>query len=289
MNSPREVIKKGSQSFALASLFLPAQVQTEVYTLYGFFRHCDDVIDNSQSEMKDLDFIWSQTFDPGPGPNFVPIQDLIKKRNIPAYYFIEFFEGLRMDAANRRYRTFEELQSYCYRVASVVGLIMCPLIGVTHPAALKHASSLAIGMQLTNICRDVLEDSLNNRIYLPQDWFLNPLTADEISKSPESLYPVVLRVLDQADSLYRDGNLGLKYLPFRVAMAIGCASFIYREIGQRIRANGPKSLKKRTIVSRTQKIKCILMGLFTAVASRFQRTQGRPASEGLPLLSNNHL
>lgn len=285
MNSPREVIKKGSKSFALASLFLPQAKQNDVYLLYAWLRHCDDVIDRSESQFTDLDNLQTQTFGENPSPQFAGIQLLLKKRNVPSYYVHEFFKGLKMDLDHQGFERLEDLELYCYRVAGVVGLMMCPLIGVTHPQALRNACSLGLAMQLTNICRDVLEDAKNGRVYLPQSFSKNPITTSEILQSPAEVYNVVLKLLDRAELFYEQGNKGLKYLPLRVAIAIGCASHFYKQIGIQLRQLGPAGLKSRTVVSGFQKCVCVLKGFALALWSRLSPVKAEPMERAstLPL------
>ncbi len=93
----------------------------------------------------------------------------VAKYDIPKHYFDELVEGMRMDLKKNRYDSYEELYLYCYRVAGVIGLIMLKIFGCTEPEAGKHAVSLGVAMQLTNILRDIKEDYGMGRIYLPQD------------------------------------------------------------------------------------------------------------------------
>jgi phytoene synthase len=288
LSSPREVIQKGSKSFALAALFLPQATRREIYTLYAWFRHCDDVIDESNSQLADLEKLKAATFSPAPASDFKDLQKLIEQKKLQTFYFNEFFEGLRMDLENKGYATLLDLELYCYRVAGVVGLIMSPLIGVSQQKALKHACSLGIAMQLTNICRDVLEDAQNNRIYLPRQLLKKDLTADQLSKSPELAQNAVLKLLSRAEEFYQHGNLGLKFLPFRVAVAIGSASYIYREIGKKIIKDGKYSLNRRVVVGTIGKFKCVILGFYAAMASRLQRPSSS-TEPGLTILTHKHL
>lgn len=273
MTSPRDVIRTGSKSFSLATFFLPAVAKEEVHILYAWLRHCDDVIDSPQSKLADLEQLKLQLALRDPKGPFQNLQKIITEKDLPLVYFNEFFEGLRMDLENAGYKTFSDLELYCYRVAGVVGLILCPMIGVTHPKAYQHASALGIGMQLTNICRDIIEDARNNRIYLPRDILQQKLTAENLLQSPEVCTPAVRQLLARAEILYSQGNQGLKYLPFRVAIAVGSASFIYRAIGQKVLKHLPETLKYRVVVGKFEKTRCVLQGFCYAVASRFQRLE----------------
>jgi phytoene synthase len=273
LKSPREIIRKGSKSFALATLFLPTIAQNEVHILYAWLRHCDDKIDSENSKITDLEQLRLQLWQNQENNPFQLLQKIISEKSLSHEYFNEFFEGLRMDLENKGYETLSDLELYCYRVAGVVGLILCPIIGVTHVQAYKHASALGIAMQLTNICRDITEDARNNRIYLPREILKQNLTASDLAKAPELCQPAVLQLLARAEILYKKGNQGLKYLPFRVAIAVGSASFIYRAIGKKILKNLPETLRHRVIVGKFEKTKCVLQGFCFAVISRLQRLE----------------
>jgi phytoene synthase len=263
------VIAQGSKSFALASIFLPKEIRYNIYTLYAWLRHCDDVIDSSDSSLMDLQKLKFQLVEGTEEPIAARLKTLIIDKNIPFIYFEEFFEGLQADIENKGYDTFSELEVYCYRVAGVVGLIFCSLTGIKNEEALECASALGLGMQLTNISRDVLEDAQNNRIYLPRQLMLCPCTAQEMADSPSRSLQTVKYLLARAEEKYEKGNQGLCFLPFRAAIAVGCASFLYRAIGKKISQNMPHSLNERVVVGLAVKLRCLLQGLFAAIGSRF--------------------
>ncbi len=271
MTSSREVIKKGSKSFALASLFLPPTVQKDVFVLYAWLRYCDDVIDAPGSSFQELKKLKIGLAEKTDEYQFSAIKKLITDKKLSIVYFDDFFIGLNMDLENKGYDLIEELELYCYRVAGVVGLMLCPLIGVNDPKAYKHAKALGLGMQLTNICRDVFEDALNNRVYLPRKMLSRNFSVQDLLKKPELGQQAVVELLSRAENYYQEGNQGLKYLPFRAAVAVGSASYIYRAIGHNILKGFPGSLKQRTVVGLIEKIKCVAQGFFVAIVSRFQR------------------
>ena len=120
-------------------------------------------------------------------PVFLALKDTVKRYNIPRSVFDDLITGMEDDLYNNRYRTFDELYVYCYRVASVVGLMCIEIYGYDDPRARKFAESWGIFMQLTNVLRDVGEDIQRNRVYLP----LNELEANGITE-PELNGDVVL-------------------------------------------------------------------------------------------------
>ncbi len=102
-------------------------------------------------------------------PIFPALHDTIQKFKIPHRYFLEAIEGVEMDLASRRFEKFEDLKPYCYKVASVVGLICLYIFGFKNQDALVHAEACGIAFQLTNILRDIKEDIEMGRVYIPQE------------------------------------------------------------------------------------------------------------------------
>jgi phytoene synthase len=178
-------------------------------------------------------------------------------------YAEELLNGMEMDINHEGYKTLQDLEVYCYRVASTVGLMMCYIMGISDHAALKHASDLGLGMQLTNICRDVKEDLENNRSYIPQEF------------NNESKFEAVKILLSRAEKHYQSGLEGLKYLPWRSAFVIMMAAFFHREIGRKILRTGPSALNHRTVVSPFEKclllMKAMILTLFMLPGRIFKR------------------
>ena len=150
-----------------------------------------------------------------------------------------------MDVEKRVYDDLEELLDYCYCVAGTVGLMMSHVMGLRRPEALGQAVALGQAMQLTNIARDVMEDHARGRVYLPG--VTAPFADLRGTKK------VVDDILDHAETLYDRGLAGVRDLPLRAAIAVTAATFIYREIGRRIRRARPSILLTRVVVSRPRK------------------------------------
>lgn len=267
----RGMIRDGSKSFALASLLFDAERRDAAFFLYGWCRHCDDEVDGSpfaeaserptvEQKREKLGVLREKTarvFGPlervPDEPVFLAFHEVVRRYGVPRLYAEELLEGMAMDAEGRTYADARSLQLYCWRVASVVGLMMCHVMGVSTPKALKHAAHLGIAMQLTNIARDVATDAAMGRVYLPEEW----LRAEGISVDPQSLMNpqnrpglvrVVARVLDLADRYYRSGNSGVQFLSFRSALAVSAASAVYRQIGRWVRRRGGRAWDSRTVV-----------------------------------------
>jgi phytoene synthase len=166
----------GSKSFYFATRFFPRPMARSAHAVYWFCRHTDDLVDEAPSlrvGRRQLDE-WSMDVDQalnGGEPRHPALRlfvQALREHGIPHQYPLELLEGMRMDLECRRYWDFSELRTFCYRVASVVGLMMSHVIGYRGPA-LGYAEDLGIAMQLTNILRDVGEDLERGRIYLPQE------------------------------------------------------------------------------------------------------------------------
>jgi phytoene synthase len=189
-------------------------------------------------------------------------QEVAQQRQIPRFYAEELLAGLQMDVEFVRYETMDQLLLYCYRVAGTVGLMMCHVMGVADPRALRHAAHLGMAMQLTNICRDVLEDWERQHVYLPDD-VLGPEAAARMwagrgGSLPRELDPAlraaVAHLLEQAAILYRSGDAGMRWLSWRSALAVRTARLVYAAIGDLVAARGHDVWAGRAIVPHARKL-----------------------------------
>jgi phytoene synthase len=168
--------KRSGSNFYYSFLFLPKARREAMYTVYAFCKAVDSAVDeppagsNPKEELKrwraELDAIYRGT---PTVPIAISLAHHVKALSIPKAYLEELVKGVEMDLFNNRYVTFDELSLYCYRVASVVGLICLHIFGVTSPRAQDYAVDLGMAFQLTNILRDLGGDAAQGRIYLPLD------------------------------------------------------------------------------------------------------------------------
>jgi len=178
----RSITRNHARNFYFAFITLPASKRKAIYATYAFCRFCDDAADEQvtiETKMATLQTLRTRLRSMHTSPFappvsledyvFMALADTATTFNIPNVYFEEVINGTEMDLTQNRSRTFRELQTYCYRVASVVGLICLQIFGYSNPLAREHAVDLGIAMQLTNIIRDVKEDMDIDRVYLPQD------------------------------------------------------------------------------------------------------------------------
>ena len=277
----RWMIKKGSKSFSLAAKLFDSETRDAAFFLYGWCRYCDDQVDDagktaSQDELaKRIKALKEDTaaafsFAEQREPVFVALQYIVHRYGIPAHYALELIEGMAMDARGTRYNSLKELLLYCYRVAGTVGLMMSHVMGLRDESALKHAADLGIGMQLTNIARDIIEDAAMGRIYLPLGWLQEAqIPAAEVAAPEyrEKLAMLSLRLLRKADRYYRSGDAGLWYLSFRSACAVSASRQVYSEIGSLLLRKGARAWDQRTYVTRSLKLWVVIRGVLSLLRS----------------------
>ena len=186
----RAITRKSASNLALAFLLLPRAKRDAMSALYAFCREVDDVTDNESApaEQRRRDLAdWRADIRracAGDVPNFTvnrELQPFIREYRLLFPLFDELLKGCEMDFDIKRYENFEQLELYCYRVASVVGLLSIEIFGYQNPACRNYAVYLGKALQLTNILRDVKTDADRGRIYLPLDELKNfGVTPDEI-------------------------------------------------------------------------------------------------------------
>ncbi len=163
-------------SFYYSFRFLPKDKRRAITALYAFCREVDDVVDEcSDMNVARTTLNWWRSevaaiYGGVPQhPVGQALKPLVQQFNLPQEHLLEIIDGMEMDLAQHTYDDFKSLQLYCYRVASVVGLLAAEIFGYTDRKTLKYAHDLGIAFQLTNIIRDVGEDARRGRIYLPLD------------------------------------------------------------------------------------------------------------------------
>ncbi len=172
----RLVTKGSGSNFYYAFRFLPKAKREAIFAVYAFCRLSDDLVDQSKAggDPKSALSRWRRELDGyfhngASHPVIVAVGETARRFNIPKQYFEELLAGMEMDLTCTRYATFEDLYPYCYRVASVVGLICIEIFGYTNPRTKEYAEALGVAFQLTNILRDLAGDAERGRIYVPLD------------------------------------------------------------------------------------------------------------------------
>tara|TARA_B100001778_G_scaffold36949_1_gene26741 strand:- start:202 stop:1050 length:849 start_codon:yes stop_codon:yes gene_type:complete len=223
------LISTHAKSFSWAGFFLAKQTFKNGSSLYDFCRTLDDIADENTSldskkqkfnKMK-KDFI-ERNFENILIKN---IDNLIKKFNISEKVVLDLFDGIESDIKeNIEFKTKRELLLYSYRVAGTIGLMMAKILKVDSKIALRSAVDLGIAMQLTNIARDVVEDSDRNRKYIDHNFMK------------------IKETLGIAELFYKSSFKSIKEIPLVNRFAILVARRVYREIGNNI-------IKKKNLIN----------------------------------------
>lgn len=252
-------------SFYYSFMFLPQAQREAITALYAFCREVDDIADEcTELHIAQTKLSWWRSeienlyLDKPQHPVSKALLGPIKTYQLNAEHFVEIIDGMEMDLNFNRYEDFKQLQLYCYRVASVVGLLTAQIFGFKNRQTLKYAHDLGMAFQLTNIIRDVGEDARRGRIYLPLDELAKfNVSEDDIlhSRESESVQKLLNHQIDRAESYY---DLALKQLPAedRKSQRVGLMmAAIYRTLLREIKADGAeKVLNSRTSLGAVRKL-----------------------------------
>lgn len=260
MQHSHALTRKSASNLALAFILLPREKRDAMSALYAFCRAVDDVADEDSvatekrreqlaawredvhraCENKKPQFILNQEFQP-----------IIAQFKLPYPLFDELIKGCETDLDTLRYENYEALELYCYRVASVVGLLSIEIFSYKNPACHDYAIYLGKALQLTNILRDVKNDAARGRIYLPQSELekFNVSEADILnSHYSENYFALATSVAERAKSFYQ---LALKTLPpedRRAMVAAELMGSVYWQLLQKLEREkfnvfGPQPVK----------------------------------------------
>jgi phytoene synthase len=250
-----------SRSFYLASSLLPAGKRWASRALYAFCRVTDDIVDRPSGDVDARLQSWQRcVLEPRlacDDPVAIAWNDTRIRYSIPARYAEQLIDGVARDMHQVRYQTFDELVTYCYGVASTVGLMSMHIIGFSSPQAIPYAIKLGVALQLTNILRDVAEDWRAGRVYLPQD----DLAAFTLSESDLADQRVDDRwrafmqfQIERTRQLYAEAWPGLALLHSSGRLAIAAAADLYRKILDDIESHDYNVFHRRAYVSASAKL-----------------------------------
>ena len=210
-----------AKSFSWAGFFLPKKIYLKCSNLYDFCRTVDNIADDEEAlDIKKSNFLnFKNKFNNQDysDPVIKNMWSLIKEYEISTKIVNDLFDGVETDLKNKvQINSKKELFIYSYRVAGTVGLMMAKILNVKDKNSLKSAIDLGIAMQLTNISRDIIEDSKNNRFYISHN------------------FETIKETLKTADSFYESCFPSIKRIPFAFRFSILVARRVYRKIGQNI-------------------------------------------------------
>ena len=259
----RGITRTAAKNFFYAFLVLPRRKRDALCAVYAFMRRCDDITDDPALALPDrrhkldtwLDGLHrAQQGQPTDDPILLALTDAQRRFHIPAGLLDELAQGTAMDVdvespgtdqaspvagLTVQYKTFEDLRLYCYRVASVVGLVCIHIFGYRDPAAESLAESCGLAFQMTNIIRDVKEDASMGRVYLPEEDLAQfGLTAADLLAAPDASRFRLLLTLeaDRAREFYASGDALIPFVSEDSQPALWVLITIYRNLLEKIAA-----------------------------------------------------
>jgi len=278
----RGITRERAKNFYYGFLVLPKRKRQALCAVYAFMRRCDDIADDPslspQERRRKLD-VWIEAFHaaqaghPTDDPILLALTDAQRRFHIPIGLLDGLAFGTAMDVeedaaatANAsglkvQYATFQDLERYCYQVASVVGLVCIRIFGYTDPAAEPLAERCGLAFQLTNIIRDVKEDASLGRVYIPaEDLDQSGITAAELQgvTDPQRLRPLLELEAQRAFQNYRAGDELLPLIAEDSQPALWVLVTIYRSLLEKIARLNYDVFTRR--VALTTREKLIILG-----------------------------
>jgi phytoene synthase len=242
----RVITRKSASNLALAFLLLPRAKRDAMCALYAFCREVDDVTDQETApveQRREQLAAWRADIRracAGEAPQFVvnrELQPVIREYRLPFPLFDELLKGCEMDFDIKRYENFEQLELYCYRVASVVGLLSIEIFGYQNPACRDYAIHLGRALQFTNILRDVRTDADRGRIYLPLDELKKSgVSPEEILRHEysERFYQLAAGIAGRARYFYQRARQTLPAEDRRAMVAAELMGSVYWQLLQKL-------------------------------------------------------
>lgn len=259
------VTREQARNFYYGIRLLPADKRAVLCAVYALARRIDDIGDGdlpAADKLTQLRVVEAALDDPAGGsdPVFVAVGDAVRRYPIPLGAFQELVDGVRMDVTGRTYTTFDDLVEYCRCVAGAVGRLCLGVFGSRpDPNASRYADTLGIALQQTNILRDIREDLITGRVYLPDDdldRFGVRLTLDDHGSlaDPDGRLSTLIRFsAGRAEQWYDEGLRLVPLLDWRSAASCRAMAGIYRRLLARISAHPASVFDRRMSLSGWQK------------------------------------
>ena len=255
---------QSGSSFYYAFLFLPPQRRRAITALYAFCREVDDIVDEcTDTGVARTKLAWwrqelARLYAGQPQhPVARALAPAIQPFGIKHEYLTEIIDGMQMDLSQNRYLDFDALEQYCHRVAGVVGLLAASIFGYRDERTLAYAHTLGLAFQLTNIIRDVGEDSRKGRIYLPLSELQQfKVSADDIlhARQTENFVHLMAFQIERAERYYRAAFEQLPQLDRKAQRPGLIMAAIYRALLREIADDGCKVLSQRTALTPVRKL-----------------------------------
>ena len=263
----RRVARTRARNFYYSFLLLSREQRNAMCAIYAFMRYCDDI---SEAEGATAASIERWRHDLGcalagqyaDNPLWPAFHDTVRRYKIPCHYFQEMIDGVSGDLEPRSFQTFDELYRYCYQVASVVGLTIVHIFGFESQQALKLAEKCGIAFQITNILRDVREDCINGRVYIPQEDVA--LFGADLWKYDERFVSLMRFEAERARSYYDESRPLLGLVSPRSRASLWALIEIYRRLLDRIESARFDVLSQRIRVPAWEKIAILAKAALTS-------------------------
>jgi 15-cis-phytoene synthase len=292
----RGITRTNARNFYYAFLVLPKRKRQALSAVYAFMRRCDDIADDpglAPNERRSKLDTWldalhrAQQGEPSDDPILLALTDAQRRYTIPAGLLDDLALGTAMDVVDSavddpvaasaevadprlavQYKTFEDLRLYCYRVASVVGLVCIHIFGYRDPAAESLAEQCGLAFQLTNIIRDVKEDAAMGRVYLPEEDLAKfGLSAAELLGAPDvaRFRPLLVLEADRAREGYQAGDQLLPYISEDSQPALFVLVNIYRKLLEKISERQYDVFSGKITLTVSEKLRILMKGFLQRI------------------------
>ncbi len=290
----RGITRTNAKNFYYAFLVLPKHKRQALCAVYAFMRRCDDIADDPSLSLEERRFklnTWLaalhrvQQGEPSDDPILLALTDTQRRYTIPAGLLDELAMGTAMDVEEPatqteaapasavpnltvQYKTFDDLKLYCYRVASVVGLVCIHIFGYRDPAAESLAEQCGLAFQLTNIIRDVKEDAAMGRVYLPEEDLAKfGLSAADLLATPDAarLRPLLALEADRAREFYQAGEQLIPYISEDSQPALWVLVNIYRKLLEKIAARQYDVFSGKITLTVSEKLRVLGKGFLQRI------------------------
>jgi phytoene synthase len=263
----RNVQKAHSKTYYFSTRLFPAEVRPRVQALYAFMRYADEIVDTPHDLPLDAQLSVLEEFEAEtmaaisgeevPNPILRAYADTVRRCGIDPETITAFMQSMKMDTRVFRYPTYSDLEAYTYGSAAVVGLMMCRVVGVADEKADPHAEALGVAMQLSNFMRDIGEDWMRGRVYLPlEDMARFGYTEQDLASGvvDERFVALMRFEIDRARRLYDVADGGMSYIPSGRRFPVVVARELYAAILDRIEAQHYNIFSRRAQISRPGKL-----------------------------------
>ncbi|MGH9496086.1 MAG: phytoene/squalene synthase family protein [Candidatus Sulfotelmatobacter sp.] len=281
------ITRAAARNFYYAFLVLPKRKREALYAVYAFMRRCDDITDDATISFADrrqkldawLDALHAaQQGHPTDDAILLALTDAQRRYGVPAGLLDELAQGTAMDIEESeqatqsgltvQYQTFEDLRLYCYRVASVVGLVCIHIFGYREPAAEPLAERCGLAFQLTNIIRDVKEDASMGRVYFPEEDLAKfGLTAQDLLSNSDlaRIRPLLTLEADRAREFYASGDELLAYISEDSQPALWVLVNIYRRLLEKMAEKQYDVFTAKVALTTSEKLLILAKGILMRI------------------------